>query len=72
MLDAMEPGEIETFEREICRLQAMLEPLESGELRSGYQLDGVWSDHTQPEILHLRRIIELFQLVVDRFYATRS
>jgi hypothetical protein len=76
MLNAMQqlmtPGELELFKMQIYRLREMLEPLESGALRSGNQLNGVWSDHTQPEILHLRGVIELFQLVVDRFDADRT
>ena len=62
------PDYIEGLKHEIANLKAMLDPLEHGRMRTGTKRPGEpWTDTTQGWIDHLKKTIETYQSIVDRF-----
>jgi hypothetical protein len=58
---------IEQLKVQIAHYESLLEPLEAGKLRIGDSTDGrTWSDRTQAQIDHLKRIISDLKAIVER------
>jgi len=58
---------IEGLKAQIVYYRSLLEPLEAGKLHIGDSTDGrTWTDRTQAQIDHLKRIIRDLEAVVAR------
>jgi hypothetical protein len=58
---------IKRMKADVVYYQGLLEPLEAGKFRIGDSTDGqTWTDRTQAQIDHLKRIIRDLQAVIDR------
>ena len=64
---------IELLKREIKTLKEMLEPLELGKMHIGERNPHEpWLDRKQVWINHLKRTIDIYEIIVERHDATRT